>query len=1136
MNPLKRERADEIVKLSDIDHVLQASDMYINQRLHAVSPPTSRFVFNNDTKRMEYLEDISYPYGLLKIFDEVLVNACDNSSRADNPTTKIQVRIDPEEGRITVRNNGNVFKVSRTDHPSRFNPAEKAYQPELAFFECKSSSNYQKKQKTVGGKNGLGGKVASILSTKSRIMMCDGETFYQQDSFDHMRRVSKPIVKPATKAQKDKPFLEFSFVPDVPLFYPETKDASALKLTPLLLRLFLSRVYDIAGTTKASVQVSYAEGGDSKFEVIPVRTFKDYAKLYLPPGVDDVKMGYYETERWQVVLIRNPFSYAHAVSFVNNINTYQGGTHVKYILKQVLTFCKDSVDGIDARRVANFVMPFVNAVIEDPSFSSQSKEELLTAPSEFGSTCVLDARCLNVVKREGILDAMKQAMESKEVKKLNAEMGVSKRAKVNDIVNMRDAEFAGSKKSQQCSLFLVEGKSALQLAEVAISHLGHEFYGALAVKGKGINGDAAVSRIAANEEFVNLCRMMGLWLPDPKIGKLPPKRSDLRYGRIIFFTDQDADGAHIEGLLLYLFQKIWPHLLVEPGFLCTFITPIVVATKADLRVPFYSLQEFQQWEQAQGKKAHSFKIKYYKGLGTSTAKDAKIYFKTDFKKLLKPYAPRTPEDATALTHAFTKKEKDGWRKTWVKSYNPKTSFLPYDKLSQIRITDFVNTMLKHFAWVSLQRGIPLVQDGLTTAQRKCLHVFLKRNIVDDVKVAEMQGEISKATSYHHNADSLSATMIHMAQVFVGRSNINLLVPSGQFGFRKDGGKSPSSSRYIFTRLTPITRMIFRAEDDVILPKQFDEGVEIEPQFYSPIVPMVLINGCEGIGTGFVSSVPCSKPEDWIQMIRQRMSSSKLEVDATIPTPWYRGFKGSITYDGSGSFVSTGVIRQVGDIYEITELPIRKWRDEYKISVLLKMEQAGQIDYFQEKHTETEVFFRVKLSAGTVVTDPVEFFKLSLKFHGHLNALSANETDPAPVICSFPTRMDMFEVFYQTRLAMYEKRRIHLLQQLEHERQLKQAKCQFIQWVLDGKLQLGKPRSVMKAAMTALGLPEDFHQALLDVNIGSFCTERIQSLQAEAHQASLSAEQLGRTTATQLWERELKELETALTEFWRGSEG
>jgi DNA topoisomerase-2 len=166
----------------------------------------------------------------------------------------------------------------------------------------------------------------------------------------------------------------------------------------------------------------------------------------------------------------------------------------------------------------------------------------------------------------------------------------------------------------------------------------------------------------------------------------------------------------------------------------------------------------------------------------------------------------------------------------------------------------------------------------------------------------------------------------MAQNFVASNNINLLLPNGQFGTRAMGGKDAASARYIFTALSPVTRTIFPEADDAVLDYLSEEGQSIEPSHYLPIVPLTLINGAEGIGTGWSTFIPQHNPRDAVKNIRRLMAGAPY-----VPMhPWYKGYTGTITELNDARHEVTGVYNLLDDTeVEVTELPIGKWTRDYK---------------------------------------------------------------------------------------------------------------------------------------------------------------------------------------------------------------
>jgi DNA topoisomerase II len=207
-------------------------------------------------------------------------------------------------------------------------------------------------------------------------------------------------------------------------------------------------------------------------------------------------------------------------------------------------------------------------------------------------------------------------------------------------------------------------------------------------------------------------------------------------------------------------------------------------------------------------------------------------------------------------------------------------------LKQLGYAEFVNKELVLFARADCGRSIPSLVDGLKPAQRKVLFSCFKRKLNSEIKVAQLCGYVSEHSAYHHGESSLQQTIISMAQNYVGSNNINLLSPIGQFGTRIMCGRDSASPRYIFTKLETITRKIFLAQDDVLLNYLDDDGFPVEPCWYVPIIPMVLVNGCEGIGVGWSTQCPCFNPRDIVANIKRLLNNQSPEP----MIPWYFGFK------------------------------------------------------------------------------------------------------------------------------------------------------------------------------------------------------------------------------------------------------
>ena len=253
------------------------------------------------------------------------------------------------------------------------------------------------------------------------------------------------------------------------------------------------------------------------------------------------------------------------------------------------------------------------------------------------------------------------------------------------------------------------------------------------------------------------------------------ERGQLRYGRLLIMTDQDHDGSHIKGLLINFIAKFWPALMESNAFVQEFVTPIIKVSKAGRPIKsFFTLPEYEAWIGAQPN-AKGLTVKYYKGLGTSTAKEAKEYFTAiDEHRIEFEYVDA--EDSAAIELAFAKAKADA-RKQWLTTYDPVTTFVDHTQ-SHLRYRDFVNQELILFSVADCARSIPSLCDGLKPGQRKVLFACFKRKLTSEVKVAQLSGYVAEHSAYHHGEVSLQSTIVGLAQTFVGSNNINLLLPNG----------------------------------------------------------------------------------------------------------------------------------------------------------------------------------------------------------------------------------------------------------------------------------------------------------------------------------------------------------------------
>lgn len=875
----KKNVEDTYQKLTLLEQILLRPDTYIGG---IESYESCQWVYNSIEKKMEY-RLIKYIPGIFKIFDEILVNASDNYVR-DKKMKVIKVKIDPEKNKISIYNDGKGIPVV-------IHKIHKIYVAELIFGNLLTSSNYDDTEKKItGGRNGYGAKLTNIFSTKFKVKHASSseQLVYRQTFKKNMMEKTEPIIK----KYLDDDFTKITFWPDLKRF-------NLSKLDEDIVALMKKRVYDIAGITPQSVKVFLNN------EEIKIRGFRDYMNMYLnlterkDEEEEDI---YFEKGRWQVGIGVSEGEFAQ-VSFVNGICTTKGGTHVTYLADQVVTYLHEIIvkkekdlKNIKANQIKPHLWIFVNCLIENPTFDSQTKENLTLKNSEFGSDCQIPEKILKKILTSEIYERIVDMANAKENLKLKKLGGKKKTSKIRTLEKLEDADKAGSKEANKCLLILTEGDSAKALAMKGLEVIGREYFGVFPLRGKVLNvRDAPKNAIMTNKEIEHIVQILGLQFHE----KYSDQRENLRYGGILIMTDQDLDGSHIKGLLINFIHHFWPSLININNFIFEFITPLLKARKKVKgkivsEVPFYTFQEYEQW--LRNNPNNGMEIKYYKGLGTNEDWEAQEYFMA-INRHRKKFIKQDKNDDDAIDLAFNRK-RAGDRKRWLETYSINNYLDSNEKI--VRYSDFINKEFIAFSNYDNIRCIPSVIDGFKPSQRKILYAAFHKNLVNELKVAQFCGYVAEKTMYHHGEQSLAGAIIGMAQRFVGSNNIHLLMPNGQFGTRAEGGKDASSPRYIYTCLNPITRYIFQKEDDDILKYLIDEGEKIEPEWFVPIIPNVLINGVEGIGTGWSTKIPCYNPKDLISNIKRMLRGE----EPIKMIPWYRNFIGEI-YPDEKVFICRG---------------------------------------------------------------------------------------------------------------------------------------------------------------------------------------------------------------------------------------
>ena len=557
-------------KLDDISHVIARPGMYIG----SIKPHTAtKWVLDND-KMVQ--QELTYNPGFLKIFDEIITNSVDESKRVGSKLTTVKVTI--KDNTISIWDNGGIPVVKHTEHNE--------WIPEMIFSNLKSGSNFDDtEERSWAGTNGVGSTLTNIYSVEFTISTCDGKNHFYQTYKNNMRDRVDATIKKSKSAHT-----EITFKPDFEKFGLDGIDEDHFKMIQ-------KRIYDLAACN-THLKIYFNDN------IVNLNSFEDYIKLY-------VTEYFYETNKdktWSIAIALSENGFQQ-ISFANSTETYDGGTHVDYIMNQIVVelrefFVKKHKVDIKPSELKSHMFLFLDSTVINPSFSSQTKEKLITEVKDFGCSFEVSKKLTQLILKSEIVNSIldwiqqkKSADDNKLQRELNKKLSKIKVEKLID---------AKGKDRWKCSLGLFEGDSA---SGAFRKYRSPETMGAFSLKGKFINvSEITNQKLIQNTEAVNLMAAIGL-----KLGQ-QIELKHLRYGKILFYTDADVDGNSISALLINFFYKYWPEIF-DRGMIYKVETPIVVAvpkSKKIKKILFYTQTEYNEWADKNDLK--NFEIKYKKGL------------------------------------------------------------------------------------------------------------------------------------------------------------------------------------------------------------------------------------------------------------------------------------------------------------------------------------------------------------------------------------------------------------------------------------------------------------------------------------------------------------------------------------------
>lgn len=622
---MTKETEQKFKKLSEIDHVLLRPGRYIG----SISQHTSIENVPTDGKMVQ--KELVYNPGFLKLFDEIISNSVDHSKRPEGKNlTTIKVDINKDTGWISVFDNGGIPVIKHSEYDQ--------WIPDM-IFDLRAGSNFDDSDESMlTGQNGEGAALTKIFSTEFIVETCDGKNFFSHTHKNNGKGKLEPKIKPSTNNHT-----KISYLPDFDRF------SGMMGLDNDNYQYLVNRVHEVAATNP-HLKV-YLNGSR-----ININSFKDYISMFVDDFVYD------ENEFWKIGVATAVDGFAH-VSFVNGTRTKVGGSHIEFVRMQIANELREFIKkkhkiDLKPNELSQHFQLFIDAQIVNPRYSSQTKEDLITEVKDFKTSWSATDKFIKKIIQssvvQSVLDwaaAKAHQEELKELRRLNKE---TEKADPRRVEKFSDA--IEKKERHKCILALTEGDSAGK--SILAGRGKNPYIASFPLKGKVLNvRDRDTKKILENAEIKKIMTITGL-----KIGERVNSIHDIRFGKIALTADSDLDGQHIRGLLINFFHYFWPELF-DLGVITIFKTPLIKVFRGKETIEFLSEKEFKEWEASQEGKPKNWKMKYYKGLGTSTSKEFGEYL-SSLDKYLYNVTIKDINDIKALELAFSGDKADE-RKDWL---------------------------------------------------------------------------------------------------------------------------------------------------------------------------------------------------------------------------------------------------------------------------------------------------------------------------------------------------------------------------------------------------------------------------------------------------------------------------------------
>lgn len=1086
---------DAYQKLSDIEHILLRSDMYLGPVDRV--PRLAKCLDITQMKIRQKL--VSLSEGQEQTFVEIIGNIADNVQRSR------EHGVDPGHAEITINHEWVVAKNYGMNIPVARKPNGE-WVPAMIFGNLRTSSNYDdSKKRYLIGKNGIGAKATNAFS-KVFIVECGdpGNSLrFKMVWQNNMTIASEPEITP----YQGPGYTQISYSLDFARFGVTGFDQEAIEI-------YAAHCAAVSYTCQIPIIFNGVQ--------IMIKDLFAYAALFHEVTRTSA-ISYTDPKgTYDLCIIDTPNtedgqSNAICVSFVNGIVTSQGGVHVdeayRVIVKSINEFMGKAVEGIQLtkRDIVNHISVFISCRVPNPKFKSQVKDYLSGPKIDIE----LPESLLKGIKKWNLIETIYMEIQRKRMNKLKKTDGKrKKRARV------KGAEPANLSPSLDATLICTEGESAdayrLKFISQIPNGMGRDYFGSLPLHGKLLNVlNADFIQIMENRDIIGIKEMLGL--KEETDYSLDENFRKLNYGTFLFMPDPDNDGKHILGLVLLFFLHRF-YSLVQRGFVKFLRIPVVRLDIQGRRFVFYSMSSFKRFI-AQIPPSTPFHADYFKGLGSSEdhhiiedfANPKIVTFKVD---------ETTAQKVLLAFHKTASHERKDWIANWVNR-----EVIDTDSYTELPISIFIDHELIDYSIENIIRSIPEAMDGFKESQRKVFFAALKKlggkKKKDKIKVAQVGNHAAEITNYKHGEACLSDTIVQMTYGHVGSNNMPYFQPRGQFGTRNKGGRDAANPRYTCISLPWWTYYIYRKEDKRLEKLIEDEGEKQECENFFPILPMHLVNGVIGIGTAYSTNIPQHNPLDLAFWLQQRLLQDlQPEAGHQLPMlrPWFKGFTGQVTLVGNG-FTTEGIMRILPDqSIEIDELPIGTWTADYE-EFLAKLEENGVISGYMNRSTDNKVKFIINKYLDGVPT--MKKLKLISK-HSYSNMTVLYRTADRgiqPRIYNNVTQL--LQDFYKIRLPKYAERKALMIAEYEREIHDLTEKVRYIKAVaVDKVLEVrNRPEAEIFKNMDQM----KFDRALLDkVKVRELTQDSIPKLLAQIAAKQEEKARIEATPIQAMWYNELEE--------------